>query len=405
MAMFGAFHFQEFSHEFYVIGSVVAYIKTMYTLKPLALLITIVFSFQGMANENILPKSIALSKGYTPVSASYSLHKVSNKLKLPYKKHALDWPVKFEDGINSIGNLLAQYQSYEYSYRDYFHGGCDLVTKAQEKIIAPTSGYVEAGFYSYSPLGNGHFQKHWIPLQDSAGKETDNNYFEVAIIDKHGYRFEFHHVDPTSLTPKLIKSIYNRSYVEAGTELGEVKSWFWLHHNKSYHHVHYNVIAPSGVELNCEWLSRPLKDDVAPVINKVYAMITGIAFEVKDKEAIFRQPKELVIDLYDQKNNNPFMHQPHFIELKVESGRTFTWDFQKALVLKNGMKPNITDYFSLELANTHGEVVKTMGNYSEFKSLVKIPIDPNDFGQFVITVKDAMGNEAKFTGSLPGQGI
>ena len=94
-------------------------------------------------------------------------------------------------------------------------------------------------------------------------REGDDLYFEVAVVADSGVRYEFHHVDRASL-PVGIATLLNAGggRVEAGTLLGHAITW----PDGDYHHIHYNLVLPSGTRINPEFVSPLLADHRAPEI-------------------------------------------------------------------------------------------------------------------------------------------
>ncbi|MAV90677.1 MAG: hypothetical protein CL676_04605 [Bdellovibrionaceae bacterium] len=358
------------------------------------------FCMTSSADVLILSRESALKIGYKPVVYEGLLSKVTKVIEPGYSQHQLNWPIQFENGLNSVGNLMAQFQSYG-PFSSYFHGGCDLVARRGESLIAPISGKIEAGYYSYSDIGDGYMQKYWIPLFESEGHSVQKEYFEVALTDQNGFRFEFHHVDRDSLTPEILSHIKANDFISAGTILGQVIDWGYFMNGSPYNHIHYNIVSPNGYNFNCQWYSAKILDTVSPMIASVYAVVENNVIEVSNNERLSQRPSEFILDIFDRKDRNPFILQPHFVEYRPQSGKTFTWDFRKGLFNEDGSKPKIFDLFVRSLRGPNGEILRTAGNYNEFQFYVRIPVEEKDRGPFTLTVMDSAGNQTHFSGFLP----
>lgn len=106
---------------------------------------------QAHADENVQAAWKLLSEGYRAMA-----HVQTRADALP-AAHASPWPVAFQDAQHSIGNSMAEFQPFG---RPYFHGGCDLRTKAGEDIHAVVSGHLEAGHYGYDTNEDGSLTKY-----------------------------------------------------------------------------------------------------------------------------------------------------------------------------------------------------------------------------------------------------
>jgi len=325
------------------------------------------------------------------------------KIKLPFKKHSLNWPLEMKEEESQLGNLMAQFQRY-YSGYSYFHGGCDIVAKEGKEIKSPVRGNIEGLFYTYSPTENGYFKKFVIPWGKHYGKEeARDSYFEIAVITEDGYRFEFHHVDPNNLSTAIKKKISNGGTVEVGDILGKVKSFHSKVKDLPYDHIHYNIIDPKGKRINCEWVSELVKDELNPIINNIYAIHpkTGLAHIVEDGQLLDFRPLEIIVDSKDYKNDKGYEHQPHFIEMTFKNGESSIWDFRQSLIQDNGIAPPIFNFFAEKIKSTAGDIIYTSGDYKNFIFLNRFKLNDKMTGEFFVRVKDAKGNETLFRAIIP----
>ncbi|MCB0407388.1 MAG: M23 family metallopeptidase [Bdellovibrionales bacterium] len=318
----------------------------------------------------------------------------------PFTKHSLHWPVDLSLRNNRLGNLLAQFQSYYYGY-PYFHGGVDIISQAGEPVFATVDGKIEAGFYNYVASGNGYFEKKFIPYGEHKGKEeARDQYFEIAIIHKSGYRFEFHHIDPNKIPNDILIKIKSGGSIKVGEIIGYVIPFHSKTLGENYDHIHYNIISPSGIKMNPEWFSQLISDRVSPKISALWVMDTqGQLTPVHEGFQLSFNPTEFIVESFDQKDDLFYFHQPHKITLLFESGQKTEWNFSYALADENFMPPNIFDYFVPFISINHQKIY-TEGDYDHFRFFNRLQIPPGASGPFSIIIEDAHGNTAKFSATI-----
>lgn len=314
----------------------------------------------------------------------------------------LIWPVEFENlAQNSIGFGLAQFQS-NWAYKEYFHGGCDLVAKKDSDVRAPVSGRIEGGYYSYSYVdgGNGYLKKYWIPLEESAGKEVNKDYFEIAIVTEDGFRFELHHIDPRNIEPLIKQLILEKKQVSAGQKIGTVKEFPYQIQKHDYNHIHYNVIGPGGQRINCEWVSKKLSDDTAPEILGVFAQVGDQYIQVARGEKLTQRPREFLVEALDRKTGSFFPQQPAVVQLHFSSGTGKVWNFRYAIEDEAGLPPKISDVYKFEFQDVGGVKRVTQGDQDGVRLFFRLQVPEGAAGDFEISVEDFAGNRTEFRGSL-----
>ena len=348
-------------------------------------LLLLVLPLFALATERVRPPEQLLREGYLPVVPSVS----AEKAPLPLR-HSLPWPVRFQDESHTIGNSMAQFQPFDNP--PYFHGGCDLRTKAGEQIITPVGGTLEAGHYSYSTNPDGSMTKYWKPWPQS-GSAT---YFEVAVVDASGIRYEFHHVSRSSLPPSIVAQLDSPNpRVEAGTYLGNVIRWM----GGDYHHVHYNVILPNGTRVNPEYVSQLLPDNLSPELKSVYAIdARGNSSLVSDGQNV-QGVKEFVARVIDRQDGNVYEHPPVYAAIQFLSGEKFEWDFRQTLTKEGGF-PVLNQFFLASLTDPRGGRQRTEGGYGTGQSLIRLPVPQGARGLFEIQIGDMAGNLSIMRGSL-----
>jgi hypothetical protein len=194
----------------------------------------------AQADELFLSLEDAAMQGYRPYKSSLAVQsnlvlQDSIVLAAPLK-----WPFELPYAKSRIGNNFVQFQPYD---KPGYHMGDDMLLEPGSWALAPVDGLVEAGHYAYTDLPNGDRIKQWIAWPGTG----DDNYFEVAVIDSNGTRFELHHVDRRSMPNEVIAALKKSGSVKAGQRLGKVVPWPTRFH---YVHVHLNVFSSMGVAIN-----------------------------------------------------------------------------------------------------------------------------------------------------------
>jgi len=337
---------------------------------------------QARANENVQPAWKLLAQGYRPVP-----HARSRSDALP-AAHASPWPVTFQDAQHSIGNSMVEFQPFG---APYFHGGCDLRTKAGEDIHATVSGRLEAGHYGYDTNADGSMSKYWMPWP----QEGDATYFEVAVVTEEGTRYENHHVDRDSLPADIVAMLNaGGGRVEAGHLLGHVLYW----PDGDYHHTHYNIVLPSGARVNPEYASPLLPDSRAPEILGIFA-VSGSAISAFGTGIFGAAPTEFVVDAVDHQDANVYDHPPVFARLHFTSGEQTVWDFRTTLLGADGKFPPIWNFFLASL-KAPGGALETEGGYGTGHSLIRLAVPAGAKGPFTIELGDMAGNLTTKNGTI-----
>ena len=327
--------------------------------------------------------------------------RVSTEIRRPLRPEfnpgSLDWPVAFEGPESTMGNTMAQFQRYG-GGSPYFHGGCDLRTRAGEKVLAPVSGRLEAGHYSYAQRPDGNLEKFMKPWPETG----EALYFELSIVDDRGFRFEFHHVDRASLPASIVRKL-NESFnprVEKGEWIGNVVEWPVAGAGgKPYHHLHYNIIDPQGVRLNPEHYSFGLSDSNAPEIHGVYVRNSITRFFDR-ADGVLAVDSEVVVAATDQRKPNLYTHTPPRVQWQWNDAgdeeQKLGWNFLEALLTQEGFTPDIRQVFASEIRTSEGQRLQTQGDYSNNFFLFRMPKLPMRVGQSLeLIVQDQAGNSTR----------
>ena len=336
------------------------------------------------ADELLLSPAEFGRQGYTPVSTVKRA-----PLQTPsYAAHSLAWPVPFEDAHHTIGNVMTQFQ--DYGGGAYYHGGDDLRVQDSEWVTAPITGKLEAGHYGYNTNADGSNTKFWKGWPQTG----DRMYFEVALIDSQGYRFELHHIDRGSLPTDIVAALdRGGATITTGTRLGRVVHWPNSDtDDTTYNHTHYNIVAADGTHLNPEHYSAMIGDKLAPEISQIYAVSSdGRAAEFGDGRLSAR-PDELVVVASDKLGENIYTHTPSYSRVIFDSGEEQTWDFRERLATPDGKFPPIWEFLRESLTLGDGSVLRTQGDYSNRNFLLRLKLPAGAHGRFHVEVGDSIGN-------------
>ena len=343
----------------------------------------------AQANERIERADYWLSHGFTEVThfkMSATIQETPT-----WAAHSLKWPVEFQDAGHSIGNSMLEFQSY--GDGPYFHGGCDLRVHSGAAVTTPVEGRIEAGHYGYTNNPDGSMTKFWTPWP----KSGDTTYFEVSVTTADGYRFEFHHMDETSISPEVLQILQNgKGQVAAGTLLGNTIPW----PGGDYHHTHYNIITPSGVRLNPEYYSPLVNDTLKPEVSHLLASYPS--GEVQDfGDGIFTvAPAFFAVAVIDHQNDNIYDHPPVYVGIEFSNHLKYAWDFHERLIAPNGLFPSIWNFFIESIITPGGEKLETAGGFGEGLSVIRLPVPAGAHGPFVIRIADETDNATEFHGNL-----
>lgn len=338
----------------------------------------------AQASERILPPSVLLKEGYERVP--YIRPTEAAPLPPP---HSLSWPVEFQDAAHSVANSMAQFQPFG---RPYFHGGCDLSVRANAALRSPIAGRLEAGHYSYSTRADGSLEKFWKPWP----ADGDDLYFEVAVVAESGIRFEFHHVDRDSLPAEIVQKLQSRDpRVGAGDLLGNTIYW----PGNDYHHIHYNVIDPSGVRINPEFVSPLVPDATPPELRGAYAETPSGNVDFGNGK-FSAAPSSFVLALLDRYDHSVYEHPVVLARLQFASGEKTEWDFRQTLTNSQGVFPSLWDYFVESFRTPNGRRIYTEGGYGTGQSVIRLKVPAGARGAFTIEVEDMSGNRRTLTGEI-----
>lgn len=181
------------------------------------------------------------SRASTLATASWETLKTRTKYR---------WPVQ----VKSIGHTTASYQRYGSVSGAYFHHGLDIRADAGSPVVASAGGKV-VNIENYVP-GN--------PA-----------YWEVAILDREGFIWQYHHIDRQSIPQEIFTAYKNGTEIAAGAKIGEVVYWGIVTFGERYHHVHLNILGAQKQYLNPFEFLEPLNDTSGPQIKEFLLVKDG----------------------------------------------------------------------------------------------------------------------------------
>ncbi|HTL11420.1 MAG TPA: hypothetical protein VL588_02965 [Bdellovibrionota bacterium] len=342
------------------------------------------------ADEPYAPAAHWQGLGYRAVTHPAAANKATD---MPtWAPHSLVWPIQFQDANHTIGNSMAEFQSY--GDGPYYHGGLDLRVASGAPVTTPVAGRIEAGHYGYTNHPDGSSDKFWNPWPQGG----DRHYFEIAVITDEGFRFEFHHMDETRMADVVLNILKSgvSGRVDAGTVLGRSIPW----PDGVYHHTHYNIVSPAGVSLNPEYYSPLLPDTTAPAVSAVIASFANGSTQAFGDGKFDHAPAFFALAVIDHQGTCVYDHPPVLASIHFDSGADFTWDFRERLAKTGGGWPPIWDFFVESIEGPHGQELATEGGYGEGVSVVKVPVPAGAHGAFTLQVGDPAGNLTKFTGQI-----
>ena len=332
--------------------------------------------------------------GFHAVASGEKVYKTDLQAeKIPYASGTLSLPLKKLLPSDPIGANMHQLQSY--TKPDYFHSGVDIRAEIGQEIYAPVSGRIEAGYYSYADNPDGTNQKYFLPYAEAVARKTKppwgDFYFEVAVIDQNGYRFEMHHVDSNQLPEEVKEKILKGGSVQEGELLGKVVRCREKLNGLPYHHLHYNVFSASGIPVNPFYLSLPIEDLAPPNILFVHSVQMGKCvdnlpmlnkIEMETEKYIVVEAKDFIQGRY--------LPNPPTILRAFFKDSTWEWNFTESLTDAEGLRPDIRDIYLQGYCDGNG--IKSSGSNSD-RFYIKIPVPEFYNGKVLIEAYDFAGNK------------
>ncbi len=267
------------------------------------------------------------------------------------------WPVS----VLSIGHTMASYQSYGFLSEAYFHHGLDIRANAGGKVIASRGGKV-------------------VNIENYVAGKPE--YWEIAILDKDGFLWQYHHVDRDKIPSAIFQAYKNGTEITDGTEIGSVVYWPITSFGERYNHVHLNVLGKNKEYLNPFLFLEPLNDTSNPEIEEI-----GVFRKNGSSYSLYAHVKDLIL-------SKVFTVPPRIIEMQIDGAAPQTvWKFDN---LPGGDDENA-------FVNNFYIPAKACGNYSCRKPVIDLgfsktphqifPTTPGNH-QVTVRVEDNFGNQA-----------
>jgi hypothetical protein len=212
-------------------------------------------------------------------------------------KRRYSWPFP----LLSIGHNMQSFQNYGTS--PYWHDGLDIRSQIGQKMYASAGGKV-VNVENYV-FGN-------------------SLYWEVAILDKDGFVWKYHHVDRKTIPQEIHDAYKSGREIPEGTYIGDVVRWPVTTYGEVYHHLHLLIVAKDGKYINPFLLLEPLPDTTAPVITAIglaknHRPISGN--RVKGPHALYLEASDLTL-------HDKFLIPPHKISYRLNGGEEkVVWEF------------------------------------------------------------------------------
>jgi hypothetical protein len=239
-------------------------------------------------------------KDFHPAYAALATGTLAQRHAKDRKVDKYPWPVT----IKSIGHTMASYQRYGGVSGAYFHHGLDIRADAGSDVVASIGGQI-VNIENYMP--------------------GDDAYWEVAILDKNGFIWQYHHIERDSIPKSIFQAYETKTPIPAGTKLGEIYYWSIVTFGERYHHIHLNILGKDRAYLNPFEFLEPLADSSGPEIAKVYLVREGSSVSGNTISAgnytIGAEIKDLIL-------SDVFILPPNEIKVSLNGNSPFTvWKF------------------------------------------------------------------------------
>lgn len=294
------------------------------------------------------------------------------------------WPFAPTTSAHPLGHLHEQYQQYGSGTNGaYFHHGLDI------REPSGTSGY--------ACRGGRVTNCNWY--------DTQPLYFEIEITDADGYRWQYHHVDNTTVPQAIFTAYQTNGSIADGTLLGKIVPWPVSAYGQVYNHWHLNVLAPDGRYMNpLNFLIEPV-DNVPPTVKNVWVATQGTTTALNNGTtgATVAGNLDVIAECEDLMPGQPYQLCIYKTTLEITQiagpgshnlPETTFWRFN---FLPGGGDRylNVFDIFKYQLSTPTGTKT-TMGNYTSRVFLYNVTNKyggtlGDAVGYWPTTAKDAVG--------------
>jgi len=279
------------------------------------------------------------------------------------------WPVK----VLSIGHTIASFQSYNFGGppAPYFHHGLDIRAEAGSDVLASVGGEVIN-------------IENYIPGSDF--------YWEVAILDKDGFIWQYHHIEKKSIPQAIHEAFKNKTSIDAGTKIGEVVAWEIETFGEVFHHIHLNILGKEKAYLNPFEFLELLPDKSAPEIVGFKLLQNGM---IEEDNEVKGTSYTVAAEIRDLVLSDVFIVPPNEIKISIDTADPITvWKFN-GLPGGSSNEAYVTDFFPPRLACGDYECRRPVINLGfNKKNKMIFPVIPGRH-KLELWVSDYNGNENK----------
>ena len=319
-----------------------------------------------LALESLAPHE-EVERDFRPAYANQAYGILNRQDRLSRQPERAPWPV----AVKSIGHTMASYQRYGGFSEAYFHHGLDIRADAGSDVLASVGGKI-VNIENYMP--------------------GDDAYWEVAILDSHGFIWQYHHIERESIPGNIFEAYKTGSPISAGTKLGEVYYWSVVTFGERYHHIHLNILGKDKIYLNPFEFLESLSDNSNPEISKVFLVKNGSAVSGNSVTAgsytIAAEVKDLIL-------SDVFIVPANEIKISIDgSAPTLVWKFDSLPGGADNQK-HVNEFYLPKLA---------CGDYSCRKPVIDLgfrkqpgQVFPLSRGphEIEVIISDYNGNQAK----------
>ena len=301
------------------------------------------------------------------------------------KPNSLNFPVPFLSKNQQIMNDYHQWNRF-YGTDYYFHGGLDLQTHENASVIAPSDGRIFCGYYNIKHFSSGHYK---VVRNEKMYGGNVEKYFEIILVTKENFIIEMHHVNPKSISNQCKKwNTGDGLNVKKGQVIGKVVNWdYKTLDNTYYHHIHLNVISPTGERLNPRYFFKKITDVEAPTIENVWTNLASNRYQVLHSREVSLITDEILVQAVDKVGAG--VNPPVRWKIYQNGKLVFSRDFSKR---KKYFK--IKNVFATRFYTNDGKFINEYSVRNQKTFYLRIPIKINKACELLIEVEDYAKNKS-----------
>jgi hypothetical protein len=150
-------------------------------------------------------------------------------------------------------------------------------------------------------------------------------YWEIAILDAHGFLWQYHHVNHESIPQEVKDAFAAGGEIEAGSLIGEIVDWPVDTLGETFNHVHLNVLGAGEAALNPFAFLEKLDDTKGPEIRSIGLLSEAAAplsgNTVSGSYGLYVEARDLIL-------HDKFYLPPYHVEMRIDGGAPETvWTF------------------------------------------------------------------------------